>query len=75
MCMAILCIFSGEWFTKQAYDDLRKEVDWEHNQPIREIFHAVKFEKSGDIHVTDMWKLEEYFKYIVDSKLKPIADQ
>jgi len=46
MCMTILCIFSGEGFTKQAYDDLRKEVDWEHNQPRVEIFRSVVFDNS-----------------------------
>jgi hypothetical protein len=26
--MAILAIFTGDGFTKQMYEELRKEVDW-----------------------------------------------
>ena len=44
--MTFLCIFSEEVFTKQAYDDLRKKVDWEHNQPRVEIFRTVVFDNS-----------------------------
>jgi hypothetical protein len=31
--MAILAIFTGNNVTKQMYEALRKEVDWEHNHP------------------------------------------
>jgi hypothetical protein len=31
--MAILGIFTGDGFTKQKYEELRKEVDWEHKHP------------------------------------------
>ena len=28
--MTILAIFTGDGFTKQMYDEFRKEADWEH---------------------------------------------
>ena len=28
--MAVLCILSGEGFTKEQYEEIKKEVDWEH---------------------------------------------
>jgi hypothetical protein len=31
--MPILAIFTGNNITKQMYETLRKEVDWEHNHP------------------------------------------
>ena len=68
MCMAILCIFSGEWFTKQAYDDLRKEVDWEHNQPRVEIFRSVVFDNSKNSCCGYLGKSEQDFNNFVTNK-------
>jgi hypothetical protein len=31
--MAVLGIFTGQGFTKELYEELRKEVDWENNPP------------------------------------------
>jgi hypothetical protein len=73
--MAILCIFTGKGFTKQMYDQIRKEIDWEHNHPTGEIFHSVGFDKSGDIHVTDIWESEQHFNNFFDNKLKPALDK
>ena len=38
--MAILGIFTGEGFTKQIYEELRKEVEWEHDKDTGQIFHC-----------------------------------
>jgi hypothetical protein len=51
--MAVLCILSGEGFTKEQYEEIKKEVDWEHNQPKGEIFHAIGFGNSGTYHVVE----------------------
>ena len=73
--MAILAVFHGQGFTKQMYEQLRKEIDWEHNHPTGEIFHAVAFDKSGDIHVTDIWESEQDFDNFLESKLKPAIEK
>jgi hypothetical protein len=53
--MAILAIFTGNNITKQMYESLRKEVDWEHKHPTGGIFHAAAFDDSGNnIHVADV---------------------
>ena len=39
--MVIMCIFTGKGFTQQMYEQIRKDIDWEHNHPKGEIFHAV----------------------------------
>ena len=44
--MPVLCILSGNGFTKEMYEELKKEVDWEHNKPKGEIFHAIGFDNS-----------------------------
>ena len=46
--MAILAIVTGDGFTKQMYEQLRKEVDWEHKHPAGVIFHAASFDNSGN---------------------------
>ena len=64
-------MFAGEGFTKEMYEQLRKEVDWEHNHPKGELFHAVGFDKSGHIHVTDIWESAEDFNSFVETRLMP----
>lgn len=73
--MAIMCIFTGKGFTQQMYEQIRKDIDWEHDHPRGEIFHAVGSDKSGDIHVTDIWESEEDFDNFIDSKLKPALEK
>ena len=46
--MAILAIFSGNNITKQMYNSLRKEVDWEYKHPTGVILHAAAFDDSGN---------------------------
>ncbi|CAN5401166.1 hypothetical protein BH18THE2_BH18THE2_26850 [soil metagenome] len=35
------------------YEELRKEIDWEHNRPTGIILHAASFDNSGNIRVAD----------------------
>lgn len=73
--MAVLCILSGEGFTKEMYEELRKEVDWEHNQPKGEIFHAIGFDNSGGYHIVDIWESEQDFNNFITNTIKPIMDK
>ena len=58
--MAILAIFTGNNVTKQMYETLRKEVDWEHNHPAGLILHSAAFDNSGNnVRVADIWESEE----------------
>ena len=41
--MAILGIFKTNAVTKQMYEELRKEVDWEHKHPDGETLHVAAF--------------------------------
>jgi hypothetical protein len=73
--MAVLCILAGEGFTKEMYEELKKEVDWEHNQPKGEIFQAIGFDNSGNYHVVDIWESEQDFKNFVTNTVKPVMDK
>jgi hypothetical protein len=73
--MAILAIFTGEGFTKQMYEELRKEVDWEHNRPRGVILHAASFDNSGNIRAADIWESEQDLNNYVNSTLKPVMEK
>ena len=73
--MAVLCKFEDEGFTKEMYEELGKQIDFEHNHPKGEIFHAVGFDNSGKFHVVDIWESEEDFNNFVSSKLKPVLEK
>ena len=74
--MPILVIFTGNNITKQMYESLRKEIDWEHNPPKGLIFHSAAFDASGDtVHVANVWESEEDLNSFVHSRLMPIHDK
>ena len=74
--MAILAIFTGNNITKEMYESLRKEVDWEHNHPPGGIFHAAGLDNSGNnIRVADVWDSEEDLNKFVNERLMPVMQQ
>jgi hypothetical protein len=73
--MAILAIFTGNGFTKQMYEELRKEVDWEHNRPAGVILHSASFDNSGNIRVADIWESEQDLNNYFNNKLKPVMEK
>jgi hypothetical protein len=74
--MAILAIFTGNNITKQMYETLRKEVDWEHNHPGGLILHSAAFDNSGNnVRVADIWESEEELNNFVSSRLMPVMQK
>ncbi len=70
--MPILVIFTGNNITKQMYESLRKEMDWEHNSPKGALFHAAVFDDSGNtVHVANVWESEEDLNSFVGRRLMP----
>ena len=69
----ILVVFSGNNITKQIYEKLRKEVDWEHRPPPGLMFHCAAFDESGNnIHVTNIWESVKDLNDFVSKKLIPL---
>jgi hypothetical protein len=53
--MPILAIFAGNNITRQMYETLRKEVDWENNHPAGLVLHSAAFDNSGNnVRVADI---------------------
>src|SRR5215216_5221393 len=53
--MTILAILTGDGLTKEMYENVRKEVNWEGNPPPGVIFHAMSFDDSGKFCVAEVW--------------------
>ena len=70
--LPILVIFTGKNITKQMYESLRHEIDWERNPPKGAIFHAAAFDDTGNtVHVANVWESEEDLNRFVGSRLMP----
>ena len=72
--MAILAIFKGN-ITKSQYEAVRKEVDWERQQPQGGMFHAVGFDDAGGIHIADIWESPEAMNLFFEKRLMPVLQK
>ncbi|PIR74787.1 MAG: hypothetical protein COU35_00730 [Candidatus Magasanikbacteria bacterium CG10_big_fil_rev_8_21_14_0_10_47_10] len=68
--MPILAIFTGP-ISKDGYESLRKEVDWEHQQPAGGIMHVASFDNDDGIHVADVWESGDLMNQFVNERLMP----
>ena len=68
--MPVLAIFTGK-LTMAQYDILRKEVDWEHKNPVGGLFHAASFDEEGNIHVADVWASADDLNNFAQNALMP----
>lgn len=74
--MAVLVFVTGNNFTKEMYEKVRKEVDWEHKHAPGGVFHAASFDKSGNtIRIADVWESEQHFMTFVDTRLRPVFEK
>jgi heme-degrading monooxygenase HmoA len=68
--MTILAILTGDGLTKEMYENVRKEVNWEGNPPSGVIFHAMSFDDSGKFCVAEVWESEEQWNNFFNGRLK-----
>ena len=69
--MAVLVFVNGKGVKKQDYENLRKEVGWEQNQPKGVIIHIAGVDAAGDMQVADVWETEGDFNNFVNTRLAP----
>jgi hypothetical protein len=68
--MALLAIFTGQRYTKDMYETIRKESGFEHKPPPGLMFHVVSFEKSGNtMHAAELWGSEEQLNDMINTGL------
>jgi hypothetical protein len=58
-----------------VYEELRKEVDWEHKHPKGVIFHAAGLDDSGNFRIADVWESEQDLNNLINSRIKPVMDR
>lgn len=68
--MSILALFTGN-ITQSQYEALRKEANWEGQQPNGGVFHCASFDESDHIHVADVWESAEVMGAFVEQRLAP----
>ncbi len=71
----IIAIFTGKGFTKEMYDRLRKEVDWEGRKIDGWMAHAVRFDESGELHMINIWESVEKMNEGFVSRLMPVMQK
>jgi len=73
--MPIIAIITGKGFTKEMYDQLRQEVNWE-TEPIDGwIMHAVRFDEFGEIHMINIWESIEKNEEGFAKRLMPVMQK
>ena len=68
--MPIVMQMSWPEVTKEQYEAVRKDVNWEGKQPRGAKFHVAYFAKDG-FHVTDVWDSAQDFNAFVETRLMP----
>jgi len=56
--------------TKELYDSLRKEVNWEGDTPTGAVLHVASFDSAG-AHMCDVWESKEDFDNFLQNRLMP----
>ena len=69
--MAVLAIFTGTGFTKQMYEALRPEVNWETDRAPGGLIHVAGFDEHGNCHVADVWESADAMNAFVGTRLAP----
>lgn len=73
--MAILAIFKTNAITKETYEELRKEIDWERQHPDGETLHVAAFDDSGKFCVADIWESEEHLNNFLNNRVRPAMNK
>ncbi|MCE8425778.1 MAG: hypothetical protein J5U17_08385 [Candidatus Methanoperedens sp.] len=68
----IVLIVKWEGFTKDMYEETRKQVDFEGDVPKGLVLHIVTFNDKG-IRVSDIWESEEDFNNYARERLMPVT--
>ena len=72
--MAIIVTNSLPSMTKETYEQMRKELNWEGNPPAGMMGHIAGIEGSG-MRVVTLWSSESDFNNFVTSRLAPAFEK
>ena len=66
--MAVMLLMEWNGMTKEQYDAVRKDVNWEGDRPKGAVFHVASFGADG-AHIVDIWDSEADFQAFLESRL------
>jgi hypothetical protein len=70
--MPIVMIMHWAECTPEQYEEARRAVGWEVDQPEGGLHHTSWFEDDG-MHVVDVWESAEQFRRFADARLMPVV--
>jgi hypothetical protein len=70
--MEIITTITGQGFTKEMYQRLRQGVNWDGEPVDGWLAHAVFFDDSDGIHMTNMWVSVEHMQSAFATRLGPV---
>lgn len=68
--MATVMLMHWPEVSKEQYEQVRKEVNWEGKVPQGAKFHVAWFSEDG-FHVLDLWESQKDFDQFVSQRLMP----
>jgi hypothetical protein len=70
--MAVVMIMHWAEVSVEQYEEARRRVGWETEQPEGGLCHVARFEADG-LHVVDVWESEADFERFVNERLMPVV--
>ena len=68
--MSIVMYMTWDGATKEQYDAMRNEINWETDLPAGGIYHVASFE-GNKLRITDVWETPEHFNNFIEQKINP----
>jgi len=68
----IVMLMQWTGVTKELYEKVREQVNWEGEVPEGAVLHVATFDKKG-IRVTDVWESEEDLNNFIQNRLTPVT--
>ena len=72
--MAVVMIMHWPEVGRDQYEEARRKVNWEGEQPDGAVSHVAWFEGDG-FHVLDVWDSEADFNRFVEQRLMPVVKE
>lgn len=72
--MAIMVLINADGVSKEIYEQLRKEVNWEGNPPQGGMLYAAGIGNKG-MRVVDIWSSAQEFNNFINKRLKPALEK
>ncbi len=70
--MAVVMVMHWPEATREQYDEARRRVGWEADQPEGGLVHLAWVEDDG-LHVVDVWESQAAFERFANERLMPVV--